>query len=287
VNGKSLSRARVIDLLMQSHGIAAMQQLILLDLAKQETARRGFKVQPSEVTEEFNLSLNKIATAASGGEPIDEASKRKALDALLEQKGLSLSEFMVGMERNAHLRKIVESELKIDEAVLREEFSRTYGERVVARHIQISASDPKSLSDVIEQLNQRRDFGELARKFSSNSDTAAAGGELPPFSFDEPAIPAVLREAAFSMQPGEVSAPIRIDSWFHILKLEQRIAPEGVRFEDVRATVQQRYMDRVVNQEMTRLAVELFRKAEIRIIDPRLREKFEELRKNAVSEYSP
>lgn len=287
VNGKALSRARVVDLLMQSHGIAAMQQLIILDLAKQETARRGFKVQPSEVTEEFNRSLNQIAMAASGGEPIDEASKRKALDALLEQKGLSLPEFMVGMERNAHLRKIVESELKIDEAVLREEFSRAYGEKAVVRHIQIAVADAKTLSDVIEQLNQRRDFAELARQFSANPDTAAAGGALPPFSFDEPTIPAVLREAAFSMQPGEVSAPIRIDSWFHILRLEQRIAPEGVRFEDVRAAVQQRYADRVITQEMTRLAFELFRKAEIRVIDARLREKFEELRKNATPGPTP
>lgn len=286
VNGKPLSRARVVDLLMQSHGIEAMQQLILLDLAKQESAKRGFKVQPSDVTTEFNRSLDKIA-AAAGGEVIDDAAKRQALDTLLEQKGLSLAEFMVGMERNAHLRKVVESEIKIDETVLREEFSRAYGEKVQIRHIQIPVAEPRELSDVIEQLNQKHEFADVARRLSRNADTAAAGGELPTFTFDDPSIPAVLREAAFSMQPGEVSAPIRTESWYQILKLEKRIAPENARFEDVRAQVEQRFRDRVVPQEMSRLATELFKKAELRVIEPKLREKFDELRKKAIADETP
>ncbi|MBL8880993.1 MAG: peptidylprolyl isomerase [Phycisphaerales bacterium] len=286
VNGKSLSRARVVDLLMESHGIEAMQQLILLDLAKQESAKRGFKVQPSDVTSEFNRSLDKIA-AAAGGEVIDEAAKRLALDTLLAQKGLSLAEFMVGMERNAHLRKVVESEIKISDDLLREEFSRTYGEKVQVRHIQIPAAEPRELTDVIEQLNQKREFADVARQLSRNPDTAAGGGELPAFAFDDSTIPAVLREAAFSMQPGEVSAPIRVDNWFQILKLEKRIAPENAKFEDVRPQVEQRFRDRVVPQEMSRLATELFKKAEVRVIEPKLREKFEELRKKSAASESP
>lgn len=286
VNGKPLTKARVVDLLMQSHGIESMQQLILLDLAKQESAKRGFKVQTSDVTAEFNRALDKIATT-DDGKPIDDATKRQALDQLLERKGLSLAEFMVAMERNAHLRKVVESEIKIDESLLHEEFARTYGEKVVVRHIQISVTEPRELNEVVEQLNQKREFADVARQLSRNAETAQNGGELPPFSFDDKTLPAVLREAAFSMQAGEVSAPIRIDDWYHILKLERRIPPENARYEDVRTQVQQHFMDRVVPQEMSKLAAELFKKAEIRVIDPKLREKFDDLRKKAIATELP
>lgn len=279
-NGKPISRQQVMDLLIESHGLEAMQQLIMLELARQETERRGLTVKPSDVQAEFQRSLDKIA-AASSDAPLDEAAKRQALNTLLTQKGLSMAEFTIGMERNAHLRKIVEADFKVGDDTLREEFARTHGEKVLVRHIQLAES--RDLGDVLMQLNKGADFAEVARRLSQNPDTAAHGGELPLFTFDDSQIPAALREAAFSLKPGEVSPPIRTEKWYHILKLERRIPPESAKFEDVRPQVETSLRERVIPQEMGKLANDLYQKAKIRVIEGKLKDRYETMRKDAGS----
>lgn len=277
VNDKAITRKEVVELLLESHGLEAMQQLIVLELARQETRRRGIKVAPADVQAEFQRSLNLLAPAAGGSDAMTEENKRKALEMMLEQKGVSFAEFMVGMERNAHLRKIVEQDVKVSDATLREEFARTYGEKVQIRHIQVAEN--RDLNEAVNMLNNGVDFAAVAQRLSRNAETAARGGELPPFAFNDENIPPVLREAAFSLKPGEVSPPIRVEKWFHIVKLERRLPPENVRFEDVRGQVEVRMRERVATQGMNKLATDLFQRAKIRVLDPRLKTKFDDLMK--------
>jgi len=277
VNGESISRTDVVKTLMEAHGLAITQQLIVLELAKQETRRRGLEVTPADVETEFASSLNQIAPGVDAS--VSHESKLEALRLMLEQKNISMTEFMIGMERNAHLRKAVSQELTLNDATLREEFARTYGEKAVVRHIQIDISDAGALNGVLDQLAAGKDFAEVARNLSQNAETAPRGGEMAPFTFDDATVPAALREAAFALRVGEVSAPIRTERRYHILKLERRIPPENVEFEDVREKVQARMLERVIPRQMGQLAQELFQKAKIRFLDPKLKAEFEELLK--------
>ena len=182
------------------------------------------------------------------------------------------------MERNAYLRKLVETEIKISEPTLREEFARTYGERVQIRDIVIA--DAKELSAALDALNKGMDFAEVAKRFSQHP-TAPLGGQLEPFAFDDDRIPPLVRESAFGLRPGEVSSPLRVDERFHIIQLERRVSPDNVKFEDVKAQVEEKLRDRVIPQEMSKLAAELFEKAQIKVLDAKLKDKFEELKKQA------
>ena len=94
----------------------------------------------------------------------------------------------------------------------------------------------------------------------------------------EAAYPAALRELAFSLNPGQVSKPLRIEDAFYVVKLERRIPPENVRFEDVRADVEAKLRERVIPEQMQNLAKQLFQKAEVRILDQRLQRKFDDLK---------
>ncbi len=282
VNGRPITREQVVDTLMEAHGLSITQQLIVLELAKQETKRRGLEVTPADTDTEFQRSLDQMLPATNSGDAVSKEDKLQALKLVLEQKNISMTEFMIGMERNAHLRKAVRQGLRINETTLREEFARTHGEKVVVRHIQTSLSDAAKLNQALDLLSQGEDFAEVARQLSQNPETAARGGEMAPFTFGDEQIPPALREAAFSLQPGEVSAPIRVERRFHILKLERRIPPQNARFEDVRDEVEGRLLERVVPRQMGQLAQELFRKAKIRILDPKIRKEYEEmLKRNA------
>jgi foldase protein PrsA len=277
VNGQPISRAQVVDALIEAHGLAVTQQLIVLELAKQETKRRGLEVTPADIDAEFQRSLDQMLPTTDGGDTVSKDNQLQALKLVLEQKNISITEFMIGMERNAHLRKAVRQGLHVNEATLREEFARTHGEKVVVRHIQTAVSDSGRLNQALDLLSQGKDFAEVARQLSQNPETAARGGEMAPFTFADEQIPPALREAAFSLQPGEVSAPIRVEQRFHILKLERRVPPQSARFEDVRHEVEGRLLERIVPRQMGQLAQELFRNAKIRILDPRIRKEYEEL----------
>lgn len=276
INGRSLGRSEVVDLLMRSHGIEALQQLIVLELARQETRRLGISVSSGDVQLEYDQSLDKIGRqVADGGAVLTVEQKRAALDQLLEKRGFSFAEFMVGMERNAHLRKIALRDIHVDERLVREEFARMYGERVRVRHVQLA--DLREAEAAQKLLREGVAFEQVAIRMSRNPDTATIGGDMGTFSYGDAKVPAALREAAFALKPDEVSNPLRVDNAVHILKLVERVPPAGVSFDDVRSTVEASLTDRIVTAEMNRLAVDLFHKARIRVIDARLRDHYEAL----------
>jgi parvulin-like peptidyl-prolyl isomerase len=180
------------------------------------------------------------------------------------------------MERNAHLRKLVEKDLRITEETLREEFARRYGARVVVRHIQILQRDSRGLNEALELLARGSDFADVAQQLSRNADTAARGGEMDPFTFDDPEIPAAIREAAFSLKEGGVSNPVLAGQFLHILKLERRIPTDQTRFEDKREALEASIRERAIPQAMAKLATDLFQTAKVSVLNSKLRPKYEE-----------
>lgn len=289
VNGRGIPRARLVDILIEGHGLSVLQQLIVLELAKQESAKLNLTVTAQDIDAEFRRAVDSIAPKTTeAGEPLDDAARLQALEYLLAQKGLSMSEFRVGMERNAHLRKIINQQLVVDDATLREEFARLYGEKVEVRSIQLA--DQNGLYEATSQLKSGVEFAVVAARVSQDAATASRGGLLEPFAFNDETVAPALREAAFALTPGEHTPPIRNGRWWFILKLERRIAPQDVSFDSVRESVERNLRDRVATQRMDDLVLELFRKAQpsIRVLDRDLKPKFEELiRQNRLAPAGP
>ncbi len=282
VNGQPISRQEMIDILIDARGVEVLQELVILQLAKQEARKRGLTVSRGDIDAEFQRALDRIARE-SGMNPDEatEQNKRKALRQVLEKRGFSMSEFMLSMKRNAYLRKIVEKDIHITPETLREEFARTYGDKVVVRDIQIPQRDSRTLNEAMDLLRRGADFADVARRLSKNPVTAPRGGEMEPFTFNDPNIPAALREGAFSLKPGGITSPILTGQYFHILKLERRIPQQAVRFEDVRDKIEQQVRARAIPQAMSHLAKDLFTQARIRVLDSRLREKYQQFLKES------
>ena len=279
VNGHPITKRHMTDLLMEAHGLQLMQQLIVLELAKEESAKHKLKVTAEDVQHEYDEAVSKIAPSTGAtGQMLSNEERPQALEYLLSQKGLSMTEFKIGMERNAHLRKVIEAGLKLDDATLREEFARVYGEKVECRVVQVA--DTSALTEAMGLLDKGTDFAEIAKRVSQDPATAGRGGLLEPFAYNDDGFAPALREAAFGLKPGEHTKPIRVGRWWFVLKLERRVPSTDAQFENVRDEVAGKLKERVVPGEMNRLVAELFRKAEIRVLDGKLKPKFEELMKN-------
>jgi len=115
-----------------------------------------------------------------------------------------------------------------------------------ASHILLSLDSDASDSDVeekeaealalIDRLNAGEAFEDLAREFSDDTGSAENGGSLGEFGQGVMVPP--FEEAAFSMQEGELSAPVRSDFGFHIIKLNKIIAERGKSFDEVKEEVE-------------------------------------------------
>src|SRR5690606_5126033 len=72
-----------------------------------------------------------------------------------------------------------------------------------------------------EELRQRlldgEDFAELAAEYSDDPGSATTGGDLGWFGHG--AMVAPFEEAAFSLEPGEISEPVQTDFGYHLIEV--------------------------------------------------------------------
>jgi len=117
-------------------------------------------------------------------------------------------------------------------------------ERRRARHIVIAVNGDddagalKQAESVAAEARSGKDFTELAKKYSSDS-TASEGGDLG--FVQKKDFPGPLGDTLFTMNIGDVSAPVKSQFGYHILKLEQIEAGVAKPFADVRAELDSQY----------------------------------------------
>jgi foldase protein PrsA len=275
VDGRPIPRRKVVNLIMQSHGVGVLEQLIALEAARHRAEKLGLTIEEVDVHFEFDLALRRLSDPLAGvsSGSFDRAAAQRALDAVLAERNISRDELFVTLRRNAYLRKIVRRELTFTDEQLRAEFDRAYSQRVEIRHIQLATAS--EAARVQERLAAGGDFAELATQFSANVASGQRGGLLDPFSAGDEAVPALFRRTAFGLQIGEASDILRVGEWYHLIRVERILPAQSVSFEEVRDDLERRLGERVAEERMRGLYEDLLKNASIVIHDPALEEQFE------------
>ena len=93
--------------------------------------------------------------------------------------------------------------------------------------------------DVVAQLKAGKDFSELSKKYSADPGSATRGGDLG--WADKATYVASFADALFSMQPGQISDPVKTQYGYHIIRLDE-IRPAHVRgFDEAHAQIESEY----------------------------------------------
>jgi peptidyl-prolyl cis-trans isomerase D len=119
-----------------------------------------------------------------------------------------------------------------------------------AHHILIPVADAKDAradakaqalaQDILAQLKAGKDFGALAKKYSSDPGSAAQGGDLG-WAERGVYVPA-FADALFGMQqPGLYPTPVKSKFGYHIIRLDGIRAAQVPALADVRSQVEQQY----------------------------------------------
>jgi peptidyl-prolyl cis-trans isomerase C len=134
---------------------------------------------------------------------------------------------------------VIEADPQISDDELRAFFEEEHpGDEVRARHIlllypdQPTSTQLDSIRALAEQLRDRAlggaDFENLAREYSEDPGSAGRGGDLGYFGRGLMVPP--FEEAAFSLEPGEISDVVETQYGLHVIRSEDRRQPD---FEEI------------------------------------------------------
>jgi len=189
---------------------------------------------PEDVKFEYlaNLMVDRKALAAAARtEGLEDDPEVKRQMAYYAEKVLgdvylnrSLLDAVSGEEAQAFYDK------QVSEVDLQEEIS--------ARHILVATEEEAQA--VIERINAGEDFIELAKEVSTGP-SGKEGGDLGYFVKDR-MVPE-FSEAAFALEPGAVSAPVKSDFGWHVIKVEDRRQQQFVAFDDVKEGIKVQLRD--------------------------------------------
>jgi peptidyl-prolyl cis-trans isomerase C len=106
-------------------------------------------------------------------------------------------------------------------------------EEVHARHILVETEDEAKA--VADELKKGADFAELAKK-KSKDPGASDGGDLGFFTKDQ-MVPE-FSQAAFALEPGKMSDPVKSQFGWHIIKVEEKRKRKAPDFEQVKTQIE-------------------------------------------------
>jgi peptidyl-prolyl cis-trans isomerase C len=178
--------------------------------------------------------------------------------------------------RMAHARNrllmetLLQSEAKAattDDAMRKtyEEAARQMGseKEVHARHILVESED--EAKTIAAELKKGADFAELAKR-SKEPGAAERAGDLGYFTKDQ-MVPA-FSEAAFALEPGKTSDPVKTEFGWHVIKVEDKRDRPVPPFEQVKGQIE----NYLVRKTQAELVGKLRQEAKIERLDPKAAE---------------
>lgn len=134
-------------------------------------------------------------------------------------------------------------DVEISEEEIKARYERQKTE-IDAQHILVA--DEETAKEVEEKLDKGEDFAELAKEYSTDG-SAQEGGKLGYFSAGQ--MVKEFEDAAYSMEPGEISEPIKTQYGYHIIKVNDVREKEGEieKYEDVKEDIRRQLVSEKVD----------------------------------------
>jgi parvulin-like peptidyl-prolyl isomerase len=151
----------------------------------------------------------------------------------------------------------------------------TIPEQIVARHVLLKLgpdATPEAKRAAREKLEGIRaealsgaDFAELARRYSEDA-SAAEGGDLGRFGRGRMVAP--FEQAAFALQPGEISDIVETQFGLHLIRVDERIPAQVVAEEQARERIRGYLQGQKAREAVDKAIAELRSNAEVEILQP-------------------
>lgn len=205
-----------------------LDQLIDYELLYQQAQKEKIKISNDEI----NLEIDKIKDNFSSPEEFDEA---------LKANNITLVRLKEDIKRQLMINSILEetrNQISISDEELLEYYNENKEsflepEQVHARHILVEAEE--EANNLLLLLKEGlTDFAELAKE-KSIGPSAPSGGDLGFFTRGQ--MVKEFEDAAFSLEPGEISGVVQTQFGYHIIKCEEKKEEYSPTFEEAKERI--------------------------------------------------
>lgn len=238
-----------------------LDQMINTELLAQN-AENAEKEGLKPTDKEIQASYNDLKTYVNSDENLKGAAEELGIndEFLKEQAKISLL-IQKSQEKFYKEEKVTDAEMKkyYDKHI--DEYKK---DEVEASHILIKTTDDQNkplpeadqkkakakAKKVLKEVKAGGDFAELAKKYSQDPGSAANGGALG--AFGKGMMVQEFEDAAFGMEPGEVSDLVKTDFGYHIIKVTDRIK-ETTSFEEAKAGIKEEILKNKYGEKIAAL----------------------------------
>lgn len=235
-----------------------LEKMIDEQLIMQEAEKMDISVSEEEINAQFEDFKTQVASLPDYQAYLDEneitddfikAQLRK--DTIVQAYK---NEFITSNEvseediRNFYDENI--EEFKANEVKASHILIKTVDDNMVPLAQDIVQEKRETAQDLLDRINSGEDFAALAKEFSEDPASAVNGGDLG--YFRKGVMVKEFEEAAFSLQPGEVSELVESSYGYHIIKLVD-IKDETTSFEDAKEGIKTTVSEEAYNEKIQQL----------------------------------
>ncbi len=179
------------------------------------------------------------------------------------------------MKNNTKKIKALEKEdpVKLKEAqAIAAKLQQLTAEQVRIGHIYLAVTkdmkpeDVKKKEELAKQIKKEidggLDFSAAVKKYTEDKNALASGGDM---ILIKGVAPKAIDDKAFTLAVGKVSAPIKSDVGFHIIKIKEKRAEKSISYDDISKDLAQYLAQQRVQLAMGEYIEELYNKADIKI----------------------
>ena len=182
----------------------------------------------------------------------------------LETSGHSYDAIVDELVVNIKLKRLLEPRISIDDKELKEYFENnkdTFAQdkQVKASHILVETEE--EAKKIKDKLSKGENFAELAAEFSTDMVNKETGGDLGYISKGE--MVEEFEDAAFSLDIGEISSPVKTQYGYHIIKVEEINEAQEANFKDSKSKILEIVSDQKMQLEYEVWIQEVYEKYKI------------------------
>lgn len=237
VGGEVITKDELYDFMVQQTGQEALDNLVVKKIIELEASDQNLEVSEDEIDKE----VKELAEQYGGEDAMIQA---------LAMYNIDLEQVREDVAVNIKLEKLLSPRIKITDEEIQAYFAANQEAYAVEEQIKVShilVDSAEEAQEIRRMLSQGQEFADLAKERSTDPGSKDQGGDLGLVGRGE--MVEEFEQAAFALQPGQISDPVESEYGFHIIKVHEKTAARPGTLEENQAEIRETLLQQKMESE--------------------------------------